>query len=69
MEYTVSFDFNVINKKSMVSGKSGELNITADATPEQLKKSSELIRSISLDMEKKTRQSVISVDIKEVRAK
>jgi hypothetical protein len=69
MEYTVLFDFNVINKKSMVSGKSGEVDITADATPEQLKNSSELIRLIALDIEKKTKQSVISVDIKEVLVK
>lgn len=69
MEYRVSFDFNVINKKSIISGKSGEVDITADATPEQLKNNSELIGLIALDMEKKTRQSVISVDIKEVQAK
>jgi hypothetical protein len=37
MEYTVSFKFNCINKRSLVSGKSGEVDITTESKPEELK--------------------------------
>ncbi len=69
MEYTVSFDFNCINKQNLISGKSGEVDVTANTTSEELKINKELVGLIATDMEKKTNQSVISVDIKDVQIK
>jgi hypothetical protein len=69
MEYTVKFNFNCINKRSMVSGKSGEVDITTEAKPEELKTSEELISLIATDMARKTKQSILSVEITDVRGK
>lgn len=69
MEYTIKFNFNCISKRSVISGKSGEVDITTDAKKEDLKTSQELIGLIALDMAKKTKQSIISVDIIEVLEK
>ena len=68
MDYKVQFNFNCVNKRSLVSGKSGEVNITSEATQDELKSSNELIGLIALEMEKKTKQSVISVDITKISA-
>lgn len=62
MEYTVNFDFNTINKKSMISGKKGMMNITSEASLEQLQQSDDLIKLIAFEMEKSTKQKVLSVD-------
>ncbi len=66
MEYTIKFNFNCLSKRSVISGKSGEVDITTDAKKEELKTSQELIGLIALDMAKKTKQSIISVDITDV---
>jgi len=69
MEYTISFDFNCINKQNLISGKSGEVDVTSNASAENLKNNKDLIGLIAIDMGKKTKQSIISVDIKDVRIK
>jgi hypothetical protein len=66
MNYLVKFNFNCINKKSLISGKSGEVEITSDASIEELKNSKELPNLIALDMANKTKQSIISVDITDI---
>lgn len=66
MEYTVKFKFDCINKRSLISRKSGEANITYDGIRKDLKKSKELILLIANDMANKTRQSIISVDVEEI---
>ena len=53
----------------MVSGKSGEVDITTEAKPEELKTSEELIGLIATDMARKTKQSILSVEITYVRGK
>ena len=53
----------------MVSGKSGEVDITTEAKPEELKTSEELISLIATDMARKTKQSILSVEITDVRGK
>ena len=69
MEYTVSFNFNCINKRSMISRKSGEVDITTDAQPEELKTNQDLADLIVDDMARKTKQVVLSVDITDIRPK
>ena len=69
MEYTVKFYFTCINKRSRVIGKSGEVDITTEAKPEELKTSEELIGLIATDMARKTKQSILSVEITDVRGK
>jgi len=66
MNYLIKFNFNCINKKSLISGKSGEVEITSDASIEELKNSKELPNLIALDMANKTKQSIISVDITDI---
>lgn len=66
MNYLVKFNFNCINNKSLISGKSGEVEITSDASIEELKNSKELPNLIALDMANKTKQSIISVDITDI---
>lgn len=53
----------------MVSGKSGEVDITTDAKSEELKTSQWLISLIADEMARKTKQSIISVEITDVRGK
>ena len=53
----------------MISGKSGEVDIITEVKPEELKTSKELIDLISTDMARKTKQSMISVEITDVRGK
>lgn len=67
MEYTVKFDFSCMgNKGNKISLKSGEVDITSDATPSQLKKSNELITLIANDMAQKTKKNILNVEINEI---
>ena len=66
MEYTVSFNFNCINKKNAVSGKSGQVEINAESSPEELRNSSELFALISSEMAQKTKQSILSIEITDI---
>ena len=66
MEYIVKFDFNCVkNAKAglAVTGMSGEVNITADCSEEELRSNPELIQLIADDMAIKTRKDILSVDI------
>lgn len=69
MEYTVKFNFNCINKRSMVSRKSGEVDITTEAKTEELMTSQEVISLITTDVSRKTNQSILSVEITDVQVK
>lgn len=69
MKYTVKFNFDCINKRSMISGKSGELDITTEAQPEELKTNEELIGLIASEMARKTKQLILSVEITDVWGK
>lgn len=69
MEYIVKFNFDCFNKRSMASKKSGECEITSTATPEQLKGMPELKNLIAVDMHRKTRQAILSVDITNISIK
>lgn len=51
----------------MVSGKSGEVDITTDARPEKLKTSEKLIGLIAADLARKTKQSILSVEITDIQ--
>ena len=66
MEYTIKFNFNCVNKYNKISNKNGEVNITTETSPELLKTSKELIDLIISDMARKTKQSILSVDITSV---
>lgn len=68
-EYTVSFIFDCINKRSMVSRKSGEVDITTDATPEELMSSDGLKAMIIQEMARKTKQVILSIDIQGIKEK
>ena len=68
-EYIVSFNFNCINKRNAVSGKSGQVEITAEGAPEDLRKSSELFALISSEMAQKTNQTILSIDITDIKEK
>lgn len=68
-EYTVSFTFNCLNKRSMISRKGGEMDITTNAPVDELKKSDELLYLIAQDMAQKTKQTILSVDITDIRQK
>jgi hypothetical protein len=71
MNFLVKFTFNCINKRSLVSGKAGEIDITTevDVDPKTLQESEELRQVIIGDMTQKTRQTILSLDITEVRLK
>lgn len=69
IQYLVKFNFSIMNKKSMVSGKSGEVDITTDVNPEKLKSSDELIGLIADDMARKTKQTILFVEITDVISK
>lgn len=69
MEYIVSFHFNCLNKRNMISRKSGEVYVTSDASPEELQASDELCHLIAQDMGQKTKQTILSVDITDIRQK
>lgn len=69
MEYIVTFNFNTINKNSKISKKNGEVEITTNASIEELKNSNELIQLISNDMKNKTKQTILSVEIIDIKEK
>ena len=68
MDYTIKFNFNCVNKRGLVSGKSGEVEITTACEPERLKNNEQLVQLITNDMARKTKQSIVSVDITDVRS-
>jgi hypothetical protein len=69
MDYIVKFDFNTVSKNGLVSGKSGEVDITTACEPERLRDNEELIQLIANDMAKKTKKSILSVTVTDVRRK
>jgi hypothetical protein len=51
----------------MVSGRSGEIDIDTDIPMDELKTDSELIQLIADEMMRKTKKSIMSVDITEIK--
>ncbi len=52
MKYIVKFNFDCVNKHGLISAKSGESEITADASPNDIKKSQVVMGLIAADMER-----------------
>ena len=69
MEYKIKFDFVCINKRGLISGKSGEAEVSSEENPEGFRNNEYLISQIARDMATKTRQSIISVEITDVQEK
>lgn len=63
ISYTVKFNIDCISKKSMISRKSGEVNITTDAVPEDLMYSNDLMYLIAKEMSKKLNKNIFNVEI------
>jgi len=66
MEYNVRFDFVLIGKKGGLRGASGDIDVTADMSQEELKNSEVLIGMIANEMQSKTKKDILSVEITDV---
>ncbi len=64
IEYQIDFNFNCVNKKGLVSGKSGSVFVTAEKeiTPET-KDDTVLLSVIAQEMALKTKKQILSVEI------
>lgn len=69
MEYFVEFNFNLVNKRGLISGKSGEISITSKAKLEDLKTNKSFINLIIAHVKQKTNQKVFSVEITNINKK
>jgi hypothetical protein len=66
MKYIVNFNFNCFNKRGVISGRSGQIEVDTDMTKAELMGSKDLVTLIAQEMERKTKQSVMSVDVTEI---
>lgn len=68
MDYKIKFNFTILKGKGNFIGKSGDVNITTDKSypTEVIKNDQGLLHMISLDMAKKTKSTVVMVNITEV---
>lgn len=72
MEYTVEFGIDMISKRSLISRKNGEIDITTDATIEELgwEDNQKVIKDlIFIDVQPKVKQKIFNVEILKVRGK
>lgn len=71
MEYVIDFNFTVAKKNSRFVGKSGTIEVTTDATPEQMKDDEDLKKLIAREMNGKVKGAlgILIVDIIKVTPK
>lgn len=67
MNYDVTFDFNTISKRGLISGKKGRINVDSSLEDaELLKTNPELIKLIAWHMKDKTKKEILSVNVTSV---
>jgi hypothetical protein len=72
MEYTVEFGVDVISKRNLISRKNGEIDVTTEATIEELNwedNKKVLMDMIFLDVQPKLKQKIFNVEILKIREK
>lgn len=72
MEYTVEFGIDVISKRNLISRKNGEIDITTEATVEELnwEDNQKVLKDmIYLDVQPKVKQKIFNVEILKIRTK
>lgn len=66
MDYTIEFGLDVISKKGLVSRKNGHIDITTDATIEDLQREDNrktIMDMIYLDVKPKLKQKIFNIEI------
>ena len=72
MEYVVEFGIDVISKRNLVSRKNGEIEVTTDASIEELNYEDNkkvLMDMIYVDVQPKVKQKIFNVEITKIKLK
>lgn len=66
MKYKILFDIDTFGKRGLVKRKSGEIEVTTDATLQDLTNNEELKLLIATDIQPKVKGTIFNVEINEI---